>query len=72
MASFATSIPFSAPSKSPLSSIISVDAKKREPVAFFAHCGAVWMPAVSPEQLHVHVFVVNEDGNATTYGVYDV
>lgn len=54
------------------SPVISVDAKKKEPVGDFKNAGREWRPKGEPENVRVHDFVDKELGKALPYGVYDV
>ena len=52
--------------------VISVDAKKKEPVGEFQNGGREWQPRGSPEQVQVYDFHDKEKGKGIPYGVYEV
>ena len=52
--------------------VISVDAKKKEPVGEFKNGGREWQPRGSPEQVQVYDFHDKEKGKGIPYGVYEV
>jgi transposase len=52
--------------------VISVDAKKKEPVGDFKNGGREWQPKGQPEQVQVYDFPNKELGRVTPYGVYDL
>ena len=52
--------------------VISVDAKKKELVGDFKNAGREWRPKGLPERVRVHDFMIEENGKATPYGVYDL
>jgi hypothetical protein len=52
--------------------VISVDAKKKEPVGDFKNGGREWQPKGQPEQVQVYDFPSKEWGRVTPYGVYDL
>jgi len=52
--------------------VISVDTKKKELVGNFRNAGKEWRPKGSPEIVKVHDFLIQENGKAIPYGVYDV
>jgi Rhodopirellula transposase DDE domain len=52
--------------------VVSVDAKKKEPVGDFAQAGREWARKGHPVQARDHSFEDREAGHAIPYGVYDV
>ena len=52
--------------------VISVDAKKKELVGDFKNAGREWRPKGFPERVRVHDFMIEENGKATPYGIYDL
>lgn len=52
--------------------LVSVDTKKKEPVARFADGGRELRPAGEPEQVNVHDFPDPQLGKAIPYRVYDL
>ena len=52
--------------------VISVDAKKKEPVGEFRNGGREWRPKGEPAQVSTHDFPDRELGKAIPYGVYDL
>jgi hypothetical protein len=52
--------------------VISVDTKKKELVGNFKNPGREWRPKGSPETVKVHDFIIQENGKAIPYGVYDL
>jgi len=52
--------------------VISVDAKKKELVGDFKNGGREWRPKGLPERVRVHDFMIEENGKASPYGVYDL
>jgi len=52
--------------------VISVEAKKKEPVGNFKNPGRERRPKGTPEKVRVYDFVIPELGRATPYGVYDL
>ncbi len=52
--------------------VISVDAKKKEIVGNFKNSGREWMPKGSPEEVHIHDFIIKTLGKICPYGVYDL
>jgi len=52
--------------------VISVDAKKKEIVGNFKNSGREWRPKGSPEEVHIHDFVIKKLGKICPYGVYDL
>ena len=52
--------------------VISVDAKKKEPVGEFAQAGREWRPGGDPLRARDHSFPDREGGSAIPFGVYDV
>ena len=51
--------------------VVSVDAKKKEPVGDFAQPGREWARKGSPVQARDHSFPDRDGGHAIPYGVYD-
>ena len=51
--------------------VVSVDAKKKEPVGDFAQHGREWARKGSPVQARDHSFPDRDGGHAIPYGVYD-
>ena len=53
--------------------LVSVDAKKKEPVGEFRNGGREWRPRGEPEEVKVYDFVdpAPDKGRVTPYGVYD-
>ncbi len=49
--------------------VISVDAKKKEPVGEFKNAGREWQPQGSPEPVNIHDFPDKELGKGLPYGV---
>ena len=52
--------------------VISVDAKKKEPVGGYAQAGREWARKGHPVQARDHSFEDREAGHAIPYGIYDV
>jgi transposase len=52
--------------------VISVDAKKKEPVGAFKNAGRTWLPKGNPHRVNVHDFIHLGEGKTTPYGAYDV
>ena len=52
--------------------VISVDTKKKELVGDFKNTGKEWRPKGEPEPVRVHDFLIEENGKAAPYGVYDL
>ena len=52
--------------------VISVDTKKKELVGDFKNGGKEWRPKGQPERVRVHDFLIEENGKAAPYGVYDM
>ena len=52
--------------------VISVDAKKKELVGDFKNAGREWRPKGLPERVRVHDFMIEENGKAAPYGIYDL
>ncbi len=52
--------------------VISVDTKKKELVGDFKNMGKEWRPKGEPERVRVHDFLIEENGKAAPYGVYDI
>ncbi len=51
--------------------VVSVDAKKKEPVGEFKNAGREWQPQGSPELVNLHDFPDKERGKGLPYGVYE-
>ncbi|MGB8702886.1 MAG: ISAzo13 family transposase [Thermosynechococcaceae cyanobacterium] len=49
--------------------VISVDAKKKEPVGLYKNAGQEWHPKGEPEEVNLHDFVNKKLGKALPYGV---
>lgn len=52
--------------------VISVDAKKKEPVGPYAHAGREWQPQGQPEKVKTRDFADPKLGKVAPYGVYDL
>jgi hypothetical protein len=52
--------------------VISVDTKKKEIIGDFKNAGKEWRPKGTPERVRVHDFLIEENGKAAPYGVYDI
>ena len=52
--------------------ILSIDAKKKEPIGNYKNGGRELCAKSSPEHVNVYDFVDPEVGRATPYGVYDI
>jgi Rhodopirellula transposase DDE domain len=52
--------------------VISVDAKKKEPVGPFARPGRSWQPRGNPLKVRDHDFADRELGRIVPYGIYDI
>src|SRR6202790_1628666 len=52
--------------------VISIDAKKKEPIGCYKNGGSDYRPEGCPDQVNVHDFVDKELGKVVPYGVYDV
>jgi hypothetical protein len=52
--------------------VVSVDAKKKEPVGDFANPGRTWHPADAPVKVRDHDFLDPALGTAIPFGVYDL
>ncbi len=52
--------------------VISVDTTKKELIGNFKNAGREWRPKGSPEPVKVHDFIIQENGKAIPYGVYDL
>src|SRR5215469_9135171 len=52
--------------------VISVDAKKKELVGEFKNAGRQWRPKGQPAGVRSHDFLVQAEGKAVPYGVYDL
>lgn len=52
--------------------VISVDAKKKEPVGPYANAGREWQPQGQPEEVKTRDFVDPKVGKVAPYGVYDL
>jgi transposase len=52
--------------------VISVDAKKKELIGEFKNAGREWRPQGQPVRVRSHDFLVQAEGKAVPYGVYDL
>jgi len=52
--------------------VISIDAKKKEPIGLYKNAGSDYRPQRCPDQVKVHDFVDPEAGKVVPYGVYDI
>ena len=52
--------------------VISVDAKKKELVGEFKNAGRQWRRKGAPVQVRSHDFLVQAEGKAVPYGIYDL
>jgi hypothetical protein len=52
--------------------VISIDAKKKEPIGAYKNAGSDYRPKRCPDQVKVHDFVDPEAGKVVPYGVYDI
>jgi Rhodopirellula transposase DDE domain len=52
--------------------VISVDAKKKEPVGPYGRGGQSWRPAGDPVKVRDHDFADRELGRVVPYGIYDI
>ena len=52
--------------------VISVDAKKKELVGEFKNAGRQWRPKGQPVQVRSHDFLVQAEGKAIPFGIYDL
>ena len=52
--------------------ILSIDAKKKEPIGNYKNRGRELCAKSSPEHVNVYDFVDPKVGRATPYGVYDI
>jgi hypothetical protein len=52
--------------------VISVDAKKKEPVGNYGNGGQEWEKRGQPRRVRTHDFPDEEQGSACLYGVYDL
>lgn len=52
--------------------VVSVDAKKKEPVGPYANRGQEWQPQGQPEPVKTHDFIDPKLGKVAPYGVYDL
>jgi Rhodopirellula transposase DDE domain len=52
--------------------VISVDAKKKEPVGNYGNSGEEWEPRGQPRRVRTHDFPDDEQGSACLYGIYDL
>jgi hypothetical protein len=52
--------------------VISIDAKKKEPIGCYKNGGSDYRPEGSPDQVNVYDFVDKELGKVVPYGVYDI
>jgi hypothetical protein len=52
--------------------VISVDAKKKEPIGNYGNSGKEWEKRKQPRRVRTHDFPDEEQGSASLYGVYDM
>jgi hypothetical protein len=52
--------------------VLSIDAKKKEPVGNYGNSGAEWEPRGQPRRVRTHDFPDDAQGSACLYGVYDL
>jgi hypothetical protein len=52
--------------------VVSVDAKKKEPIGNYANPGQEWEKRGQPRRTRTHDFPDQEQGSACLYGVYDL
>src|SRR5581483_589101 len=52
--------------------VLSVDAKKQEPVGGYGNSGQEWEKRKQPRRVRTHDFPDKEQGSASLYGVYDM
>jgi hypothetical protein len=52
--------------------VISVDAKKKEPIGNYGNAGEEWEKRKRPQRVRTHDFPDEEQGSACLYGVYDL
>ena len=52
--------------------VISVDCKKKELIGPFKNAGREWHRKGKPERVKVHDFMIEENGKAIPYGVFDL
>jgi Rhodopirellula transposase DDE domain len=52
--------------------VISVDAKKKEPIGNYANSGEEWEKRKEPRRVRTHDFPDREQGSACLYGIYDM
>jgi hypothetical protein len=52
--------------------VISIDAKKKEPIGAYKNAGSDYRPQRCPDHVKVHDFVDPEAGKVVPYGVYDI
>jgi len=52
--------------------VISVDAKKKELIGEFKNAGRQWRPKGRPVRVRSHDFLVQAEGKAVPYGIYDL
>jgi hypothetical protein len=52
--------------------VLSVDAKKKEPVGNYGNAGAEWEKRGQPRRVRTHDFPDDEQGSACLYGIYDL
>jgi hypothetical protein len=52
--------------------VISVDAKKKEPVGNYGDTGAEWQKRGQPRRVRTHDFPDDAQGSACLYGIYDL
>jgi DDE family transposase len=52
--------------------VISVDAKKKEPIGSYGNAGKEWEKRKHPRRVRTHDFPDKEQGSACLYGIYDM
>jgi len=52
--------------------VISVDAKKKEPIGNYGNSGKEWEKRKQPRRVRTHDFPDEEQGTASLYGIYDL
>ena len=52
--------------------VISVDAKKKEPIGNYGNSGKEWEKRNQPRRVRTHDFPDEEQGSACLYGIYDL
>jgi Rhodopirellula transposase DDE domain len=52
--------------------VISVDAKKEEPIGNYGNAGEEWEQRKQPRRVRTHDFPDKEQGSACLYGIYDM